>query len=270
MSGQGIAIVAKREFLDAIRSRWLFFFSGVFLMLSAGIVYFGPGGMLDLARSTASLLHLVLFLVPLFALVLGSLSLAGSRESLSLFLAQPLTRREVFIGKYLGLGLAIALGLLVGFGGAGIILAFYTGTQGTAPFLIFVLLSLLLAWSFLSISFLSSVLFLEKVRALGFALFLWFWFAVFYDLVLIGLITSFEDIPYKSILLTMLFFNPIDLMRTLVLLSIGLSALLGPTGAVLDKMLGGFWGGFASALSLFVWLFIPLIRAALIFERKDL
>lgn len=174
------------------------------------------------------------------------------------------------MGKYVGLAFAITLGLLVGFSGAGIVLAFYTGGEGIGPFLFFALLSLFLAWSFLSISFFSSVLFLEKVRALGLALFLWFWFAVFYDLVLIGLITGFEDIPYKSVLLTLLFLNPIDLMRTLVLLSIGLSALLGPTGAVLGKTLGGLWGGLATALSLIVWLFIPLISAAVIFERKDL
>lgn len=265
-----LAIVAKREFLDAIRSRWLFLFSGVFLILSLGIAYFGPGGMQDFGRTTASLLQLVLFLVPLFALVSGSLSLAGSRESLSLFLAQPLTRREVFLGKYLGLAFAITLGLLIGLGAAGIVLAFYAGAEGLGPFATLALLSLFLAWSFLSISFFSSVLFLEKNRAIGFALFLWFDFVVFYDLVLIGLITGFEGIPYKPVLLTMLFLNPVDLVRTLVLLAVGLSALLGPTGAVITKAFGTLWGGTTIGLSLLFWLLIPLVVAGILFERKDL
>jgi len=267
---KGILIVAKREFLDAIRSRWLFFFSGVFLILAAGMAYLAPSGTQDIARTTASLMQLVMLLVPLFALVSGSLSLAGSRGSLSLFLAQPLARKEVFLGKYLGLGFALTLGLLAGFGVSGIIVAFNAGSEGTGMFAIFVGLSLLLGWSFLAIAFFTSITVLEKARAVGLALLLWFWFCIFYDLVIIGVIASFREIPYKSVLLTMLLLNPVDLVRTLILLTTGLSSLLGPTGAVVSKTFGTLWGGVAVAMSLLFWWFVPLVGSSMLFEKKDL
>ena len=67
----------------------------------------------------------MLLIVPLMALTIGAQSLAGEQErsTLTYLLAQPVTRLEVFLGKYLGLLLSLLASLALGFGIAGLVMA---------------------------------------------------------------------------------------------------------------------------------------------------
>src|ERR1043166_7551661 len=110
MRPRATSLVAARELREAMRSRWFVLAAGCFLILSLGLSMLGlagaqRSGLAGFDRTTASLLNLALLFVPLVTLSLGALGIAGELEdgSLAMLLAQPVTRGEVFAGKYLGL-----------------------------------------------------------------------------------------------------------------------------------------------------------------------
>ena len=82
-------LCARQELLLAVRSRWTQIFAAVFAALalavaSSGYVLSGGHGVQDFARTAASLVELVLLLVPLTALLIGVLSLAPERGAAEL------------------------------------------------------------------------------------------------------------------------------------------------------------------------------------------
>ena len=69
-----IYLIAKREFLDAIRNRWFFFFAVLFIILDSTVSYSGivSGKDNTFLKPAISLLNLVLIIVPLMALIMGA------------------------------------------------------------------------------------------------------------------------------------------------------------------------------------------------------
>ena len=64
--------------------------------------------------------------------------------------------------------------------------------------------------------------------------------------------------------------NPIDLARTIVLLQMDVSALMGLTGAVMQEFLGSTLGICYAVGVLLLWIIAPLWIAVRIFRKKDL
>ena len=58
--------VAKFEFKENIRSKWIFAYAYLFFLISSLFIYFGGN---ESAKIVASLLSIILLLVPLFALL---------------------------------------------------------------------------------------------------------------------------------------------------------------------------------------------------------
>src|SRR5512143_1710677 len=102
MDPRVVAAVAGHELTINIRNRWTTIFAILFGLLVIGIAYFGLmaegfSGMQDFTRTSASLLNLVLYVVPLVALTMGTLSFTGDRGAMELLFSQPLSRSEVVI-----------------------------------------------------------------------------------------------------------------------------------------------------------------------------
>ena len=84
MTRHPLLLVARQELVLAVRSRWTQIFAIVFAALAlavaaSGYVLSGGHGVQDFARTAASLVQLVLLLVPLTSLLIGVLSLAPER-----------------------------------------------------------------------------------------------------------------------------------------------------------------------------------------------
>ena len=118
-----IATLANYELRASLRNRWFLLYALVFALLSVALSSLslsgaGMFGFAGFGRTAASLINLVLLVVPLMGLTVGAQSLAGEREqgTLSYLLAQPVGRAEVLIGKLLGLSAALLAALMLGFG----------------------------------------------------------------------------------------------------------------------------------------------------------
>ena len=269
-----IRVIAAEEYRRALESRWLFLFAALFAVIVLGLSYFGLAqsrevGFQGFARVTLSLLHLVLFIVPLTGLMLGVTSITGSGEALPLLLAQPVTRGEVLAGKYLGLAAALGVAQALGFGGGGIVVALNAGAAQVPGFLVLTCLSLLLGWLSLAAALFLAALWPDRLRAMTAALLLWLLLVVAYDLVVLGATAVLRGMPLQAVLFPALLLNPVDLVRVLTTLAVGSGALFGPTSAVLMKMFGTGPGVALCALVLAIETLTPLFLAARVFRHRD-
>jgi Cu-processing system permease protein len=269
-----VGVVAREEFRQALESRWLFGFTALLTALVLGLSFFGMAqsrevGFQGFARVTLSLMNLVLFIVPLTGLMLGVTSVTGGSGALPLLLAQPVSRREVLAGKLLGLGAALTVAQLVGFGGGGVVVALSAGADQVRGFAALTGLSIALGWLMVSTSLMIAVLRPDRLKAMSTALFLWLLLVVAYDLVVLGATTMLGGLPLQRVLVPALLLNPVDIARVLTTLAVGSGALFGPTSAVLMKLSGTSAGIGLGLLVLAVETVVPAAIAMWVFERRD-
>lgn len=266
-----IGFVAAKEFRDRIRNRWVLAVTVVLTVFALVISYFGSAqqgsvGLRGIEVTIASLVSLVIYLVPLIALILGFDAIVGERErgSLDLLLSLPITRLELLLGKFLGLAAALASSTVVGFGLVGIMLAVKLPTSAVYHYAGFVLSSVLLGFSFLSMAVLVSVLAYDRTRASGVTIALWFFFVLVFDLLVLGgLVISSGGFGADAVTYLLLL-NPADIFRILNIFGLDeVRTLYGLTTVFPERLanpilLGGMMVAWIIApLALAAWRFRP-------------
>jgi len=258
--------IALFEFRENIRNKWLLVYGVSFLLFSGLITYMGAS---DPLQASGSLLNLMLLLVPLFSLVFGSISFSESLPFNEILVAQPISRRQIFLGKWLGLGAGLSLSFLTGMG-LGSLIQLNLAQKGFGSYFFLLALGILLTFVFLSISFHMVNVARKRELIFGLVLINWFFFFVLYDLIVMGVALIFGDYPLEIPILILVFLNPIDLARVLLLMQIDLSALMGYSGALFEKYLGHTHGMFIGILFLMAWVFVPAWLGLRSFKKRDL
>lgn len=219
-----ILIVAQKEFMDCIRSRWLFSGSAIFAILSLA-VFFGTaaiGGTLayqPLATVMNSLLSLTVFVLPLLVLMLCYDAFVGEAESgtLLLMLTYTLTRTQWLLGKALGQAAALALVLALGFAALPVVQLFLAVPYGMGELLAalarLAATGWLLALVFMLASYWVSLAVRHKAQALAALLVIWFVMVLLYDLALLVVSVAGADYFGRSTLSAMMLANPASVFR---------------------------------------------------------
>jgi Cu-processing system permease protein len=256
--------IVKYELHDTIRSKWLILYALFFLFVTDGLFRFGG----DSSGVIVSLMNVVLLIIPLVSIIFGTLHVYNAREFTELLLSQPINRRSLYGGLYIGLVLPLCAGFVLGVGIPFVIHGFQAEAQ-IFTFLTLLVSGILLTLIFTAIAFLLSMLTEEKVRGFGAAIVLWLFFAIIYDGIVLFITFSLSDYPLDKpiVLLTML--NSIDLARVLLMLQLDVAALMGYTGATFQNFFGSLTGKLVSAASMLVWIVIPVLWGYRLFLRKD-
>lgn len=270
-------LVARQELVLAVRSRWTQVFALVFAALSlsvaaSGYVLSGGHGVQDFARTAASLVELVLLLVPLTALLIGVLSLAPDRGAAELLFSQPISRRAILLGKLLGLLEALLAAQALGFGAAGLVIFSQSGSDGLAGFLLLLAASAVLTAVSLGVAALLSATAIgrRRTRALALALVTWFAAVVLFDVAALGLASLLPSGPASRVLIFAVLLNPVDAVRTAALLSIEGASAFGAASLALLRFSHGPWGaGVLLGLSLLLWIVVPAWAALRRLRRAD-
>jgi len=276
MSGPFL-LCARQELLLSVRSRWTQIFAAVFALLalgvsSSGYVLSGGYGVQDFARTAASLVELVLLLVPLTALVIGVLSLAPERGAAELLFSQPVSRRAILLGKGAGLFVALAAAQALGFGAAGLVIFSRAGGAGLPGFALLVLGSFVLTAVSLGVAALISAGTVgRRTRALALALVVWFGAVVLFDVAALGVASLLPSGPASRVLIVSVLVNPADAVRTAALLGIEGSGAFGAASLALLRFTKGPVGaGLLLAASLLLWMVAPALLAARRLGKADL
>ena len=109
----------------------------------------------------------------------------------------------------------------------------------------------------------------EKVKGIGITIFLGIFFLAIYDGMVLLLIQAMSDYPIEQYGILLTLFNPIDMCRILFIFKMDISALMGLTGAVMQKFIGSQLGAMIIYCVLFIWAIIPLSFATKFFIKKD-
>jgi Cu-processing system permease protein len=248
---------------DVGRRKWLLAYALFYLALTDALFRFGGTG----ARAVLSLANVVLGLVPLVSVVFGTMYLYHAREFIQMMLAQPVSRRDLYLGLYGGLAIPLAVSFLAG---VGLPLLWHGGLADAAmPALVLLATGVALSLVFTGLAFVIALVCHDRAAGLAAAILTWLGATVLYDgLVLLGVVLL-RDYPLERPLLVSMLANPVDLGRVLLLLQFDLGALAGYTGAVFERFFGAAQGSLWSAAALSLWIAAPFAGAYRLFARKD-
>ena len=270
---RNVGILMFKELRDAWRNRWFLLYSVAFAVLALAmswlsLVGVAGTGFAGLGRTAASLVNLVILIVPLMGLTLGAGGIAAERDSGSFLylLSQPVSRLEVVVGKFLGLGAAVMATLSMGFGVAALVIARRVGEGGAGPFLGFLGLAALVALASVSLGLLISALAEKSSIAGGMSLFLWLALVLVGDLGLMG--TSLVmKLGVRDLLLATLL-NPLQEFKLAAILTLrGGLEVLGPAGLYATRTYGeALVPMLATGLAL--WILLPLLATVFVIERR--
>jgi Cu-processing system permease protein len=252
--------VVKYVVYDIIRNKIVLGYMAFLFVISFS--FFGLES--DTNKGLLSLLNIVLIIVPLVSVIFSTIHFYNSYEFIELLLAQPLSRKKIFLSEYIGVSLALCYAFLMGVG----IPTFWFCPMEKAG--IFVLSGVLLTFAFTSIAFMTSVLTQDKAKGIGVALLSWFYFSLIYDGLVLLLLFSFSDYPLDKLTLGLMALNPVDLSRVMLIMNMDVSALMGYTGAVFKEFFEKYAGLWVATGVLVLWVVVPLVIALKAFKHKDL
>ena len=254
--------IMRYEANDLIRSKWLFIYTAFFWVCTDLLFRFGGDG----ARVVLSMMNVVLILIPLVALIFGMIYLYNSREFIELLLTQPVDRKSMFHGMYLGLTLPLSLAFLTGINAP----LLYMNTANSLPaFLNLSITGVALTAIFTALAFYFSTRFEDKIKGLGIAVLAWLFFIVIYDGIIMFLLFLFADYPLDGVSIAFSLLNPVDLGRIFLLLQLDISALMGYTGATFSRFFGSSLGLFVALFSMMIWIILPSVLGERKFRLKD-
>jgi Cu-processing system permease protein len=273
-----LRLCARQELVLAVRSRWTQIFAVVFgglalIVAASGYVLSGGSGIQDFGRTAASLMQLVLLLVPLTSLIMGVLALTPDRGGAELVFAQPVARRDVLLGSLLGLFQALVAAQALGFGAAGLVIFARAGGDGLAGFVMVWAGSVVLTAVFLALAALVSAgqFGRRRVRALAAALVIWFVLALLVDIVALGAASLLRSGDASRLLIVSVLLNPISAVRTGALLAIEGTAAFGAASLALLRFTNGATGAAAAiGASLLLWIVLPTALAVRRLSRIDI
>jgi Cu-processing system permease protein len=214
-------------------------------------------------KGLLNLLNVVLIVVPLVSIIFSTIHYYNSYEFIELLLAQPLPRKQLALGQFLGVGAALCLAYLIGVGVPILISSFSIASLSLVG------MGLILTLIFVALALLAAVRTRDKARGIGVALLLWFYFALLYNGLVLFLLFAFSDYPLENAVIAFVSFNPIDLGRILVMLHTDASALMGFTGALMQQFFGSGLGVLYALVIMLLWFVLPLWGSVWSFNRKD-
>ncbi|ELY63963.1 ABC transporter permease subunit [Natrinema versiforme] len=291
--------IARKDFEDVVRSRMVWGIIGVFLVLM-GIVTLGASSQIEDPAATDVISFFTnvggqLF-VPIIALVVGYMAIAGERQSGSLRILFGLShnRRDVLLGKLASRTGVIAAATLVACAFTAVLMLALFGSLPVGTVLAFVALTLLLGAAFTAIAVGVSATAATRARAMGGAIGSYILFTLLWHPLVAGLHYLLEGdlvgLEAPGWYLFALRLNPLEAYRQAMSLLVDgyVPALVGwetivedvPQGAfqqgalaVSDRVAGDlpfYLSEWFAAVVLAVWIVVPVAIGYRRFQRADL
>ena len=265
--------LCRFELAAALRGRTAPVFAIGFGLASVAVALVGlsAGGVLAVqgfARTSVSLLELVVWVVPIMALISGAVAGADCYE-LEFTASLPLRREAIVFSRWAGSTLTLGAALLLGLGSAGLVIGLLAGSADGWRYLRLIGVSLLVLTATVALGLWIGVAVHSRLKAVGVAVAVWFALVIGVDLAAIGALAVLPPGKAGPWLSVLLMASPVDSARALGLSLFHADVVAGPTGAALRAVLGKA-GAWALTAALVGWTLVPLALAGRRFSRSDL
>ncbi len=252
--------IARFILFDILKNKIVIFYTILLFIISWSVL----GLEENYTKATLSLLNVVLLVVPLVSIIFSTIYVYNSSQFIELLLSQPIARPKVWFNIFLGLSTALTLAFLLG---CGLPILLYSSVEtGFSLIIIGILLSII----FTSFAMLAAITSRDRAKGIGIAIFVWMFFSIIYDGILLVLMFQFADYPIEGIMATVAGLNPVGLSRIFVLLQLDISAMLGYSGAIFRQVFGSGGGMGISLVVLLIWALVPFLVSLMKFNKKDL
>jgi len=257
-----LLVIVRYLIRDVARSRLLVFYAAFFLLLTESFLRFSGSASAVLSLSNATLL-----IVPLVTLSFAVMHVYNQQPFQLLLLSQPLERRTLFLGSFLGLTIPLSIAYTIGVSLPFALRAWH-GADGIAM-LLMLMSGICLTAIFVALALTIAVTIDDHTKGFAAAVTIWLLLSVFYDGLILVLIRLFADYPIERAVVASIVVNPIDLFRTIEMLHFDIAALMGYTGTVIHDALLSRVGIIVAVLSTLTWIALPYAFARRRFVYKD-
>ncbi len=271
-----LALIAKLDIKESLRSRWFFVYLLVFgglmaLFFVTGITDSVVMGFTGLSRLLLVYMQVTIVILPIFILITTVKSITADRESaiLEYMLSFPVSLRDYYWGKMLGRFTITFFPVLLALVG-GVVWGFFKGAE--VPWTIFLIYSAFLfamCATFLGIAFFISTIVKNHDMALGSSFVVWITLLAFIDIALIGLML--QNRWSDEFIISIALLNPLEVFR------VGAITLFDPEltvmGPVAYFLLDTFGRPLLLAYAVFYPTLLGLVFALLgyyFFKKRDL
>ncbi len=252
--------ISKYVIYDILRSKVIIAYTLFLFLISIGLFVFQN----DISKSIISIMSIIMIMVPLVSIVFSTTYFYNGYEFIELLIAQPMSRRIILMGEFMGIAISLVTAFIIG---VGVPIVIFSATKTGA---VIIISGITLTLIFISLAVLGSVATRDKAKGIGIALMLWFYFSIIYDAMILGILFVFSDYPLDKAVIVLASLNPIDLGRIIILLKLDISALMGFTGAVYKQFFGSSFGLIYTMAIMILWIIIPMLFAIRIFMKKNL
>jgi len=256
--------VLKYSFYDLVRSRWSYIYFAFYLSLGFILLFLNS----NLSKSIITLMNIVVFLAPMIGTLFGIMHYYSSREFTELLLAQPIRRRSIFLGQYLGVSLSLSACLFIGLGIPFLSYGIWQSSE-IWNFGLLIIVGCFLTFIFVSLSMIIGLRNENRIKGFSYVVLLWLFMAVIYDGIFLIMLLLFQNYPLDTFALISSIINPIDLSRIIIILKLDISALMGYTGAIFQKFFGAQLGFLLALVSLILWTILPTLLMIKFAGKKD-
>jgi ABC-type transport system involved in multi-copper enzyme maturation permease subunit len=273
-----VFIISKKEFMDNLRNNWIIILTVLFIILTLVISFVSGGGSLgDIQVTVVGLLAIASMLVPIIAVMLGYNTISGEVESGSLLVVQsyPVSRGEVYLGKFFGLSCVLAVSVLLGFGISGLIINGVVGGANPVEFLVFISLTILLGLLYLSMSICFSAILKRRSTSLYAGVGLFFWSMIIASVIMgvfLGTGGSFSDILTGGMpdwmWSSMMVLSPMDMFQTATFL--GFNLRVANIGGFGEIMIPNFISMTNLLVIFILWIILPLGIGYYFYRKRDI
>jgi ABC-type transport system involved in multi-copper enzyme maturation permease subunit len=272
-----VITIAKKEFMDNLHNKWIMMLTILFIILTLVTSFVSGGGSLgNIEITVIGLLAIASMLVPIIAIMLGYNTISGEAESGSLLVVQsyPVSREEVYFGKFLGLSSVLAVSVLLGFGISGMVIGGISQETNPSGFLIFIFLTILLGLIYLSMSVCFSAIVKRHSTSLYAGIGLFFWSMIISSVIIgihLGTGGSFADFMSEGMpnwmWSSMMVLSPMDMYQTATMLGFDLRvADVSGFSIVIPDFIS-----LINLLIIFIfWIGIPLVVGYYFYRKRDI
>lgn len=258
------------ESKQLLRSRWIQIVTILFAIVFTAILMIQHLALPEtdgFTRQTASLLNILLFLLPLFMLTIGSMNIASDKETgwLGLLQTYPLKMGNYVLTKYMALCLVFFGIVVVVFAVAFFVGSFFGGLK--LP-LFAIGITLLILVIFNAISILVGSIAKSRLHALAMGLGVWSVVSLLFSYIVMAIGTVTSETLLQKLVIATIHINPLEWVRYGYFVFSEQTAVLGPAFYGVSKFYASPPGMLFFILISGLWVVSSLVLATVILKIR--
>ncbi|GGK27036.1 hypothetical protein GCM10010965_19760 [Caldalkalibacillus thermarum] len=222
------------ELKIALRQMWGYMFVAIMLVFALAIwliqLGIGDAAIASYTQAAGAMINLLLYIVPLFALLTGSFSVAGEWEDgrWSLLASYPISSFSFLLGKFIALSLLLSAYSMLVLGLFSLLGVIFDRPVASTLFMAAIIFAILLSVLFLALAIMVGAVSKNRWQAFSMSVGLWFVLIIAWPVVVLAMVNQLPYLWTQPALEILTMLNPAELVRLYTTVHHGGGYMFGP------------------------------------------